>query len=118
MLESEDDSMEIEVKARAVEDEDYSPIVTEGEFKFIMKGLYPWVMDEVEGVRAARSTNMGVSDSASSLTSTVNVKDGQRGILSFSEFMIQDSEATTSCIFCWTVRMSTVLKKKAILKVR
>lgn len=84
IIESEGETIEVTVTAKAIADEDYAPIVTEGNFRFKMSGLYPWIMDELDGNPVARAANTGISSTVSTLTALVAVDESERGILSFS----------------------------------
>lgn len=83
IVESEEEVIKISVEASAIADENYNPIVTEGDFAFKMDGLYPWVMSEINGQSVAVSSNSGLSQTESSLTAEVTIPVTEKGILSF-----------------------------------
>ena len=72
---------------------DWSVIAGEG-VGIITDGDYPWEIINDAGTDKAQSTNVGVDNSFSDLTSTFTLAEGERGTLSFDYYVSSEGSST------------------------
>lgn len=85
-IESEGETIEVNLSGSCEGGIDYTEIVKEGDFTFGASEGYPWMIEERDGNTVAITSNKGLEDTQSVFSATFTVPEKNNGTLSWNGF--------------------------------